>query len=110
MCRSQLLPDEIKKTIPRLYQTETLSPDQVTIPLKLFNPVGSSTWYITEIDEDCELAFGFCNLGDDEMAELGYVSISELESIQLPFGLSIERDLYWDTTTTLKDVMDFKVR
>ena len=38
--------------------------------------------------------FGYCHLGDDEMAELGYVRLSELEELQLPFGLKIERDLY----------------
>lgn len=26
--------------------------------------------------------------------ELGYVMLSELESVQLPFGLKIERELY----------------
>lgn len=38
--------------------------------------------------------FGYCHLGDDEMAELGYVMLSELENLELPFGLKIERDLY----------------
>ena len=38
--------------------------------------------------------FGYCHLGDDEMAEFGYVYLSELEKIQLPYGMKIERDLY----------------
>ncbi len=64
---------------------------------KFFNPVGPGTWLITEANklenEDYEM-FGYCHLGDDEMAELGYVNLSQLEELQLPFGLKVERDLY----------------
>jgi len=64
---------------------------------KFFNPTGVGTWLITEASKlengDYEM-FGYCHLGDDEMAELGYVYLSQLESLKLPFGLSVERDLY----------------
>ena len=48
--------------------------------------------------------FGYCHLGDDENAEFGYVLLSELENIKLPFGLSIERDLYMQNCNIV-DVM-----
>ncbi len=64
---------------------------------KFFNPVGPGTWLITEANKlengDYEM-FGYCHLGDDEMAELGYVYLSQLEQLKLPLGLSVERDLY----------------
>ena len=64
---------------------------------KFFNPTGVGTWYIIEgkllENGDAEM-FGYCNLGDDELAEFGTVMLSELESIQLPMGMTIERDLY----------------
>ena len=64
---------------------------------KFFNPTGVGTWLITEAekteDGDYEM-FGYCHLGDDEMAELGYVRLSQLEQIKLPFGLNIEQDLH----------------
>lgn len=64
---------------------------------KFFNPTGVGTSLITEAEKtengDYEM-FGYCHLGDDEMAELGYVMLSELENLELPFGLKIERDLY----------------
>ena len=64
---------------------------------KFFNPAGVGTWLITEAekteDGDYEM-FGYCHLGNDEMAELGYVMLSQLEELKLPFGLKIERDLY----------------
>ena len=64
---------------------------------KFFNPTGVGTWYIIEgkllENGDAEM-FGYCHLGDDELAEFGTVVLSELESIQLPMGMTIERDLY----------------
>lgn len=106
----KLITDEIRKALPTLYKTENSDPRKIKVILKLLNPTGSQTWYITELSEDGDTAFGFANLGDDEMAELGYVSIKELESIELPFGLKIERDLYWDKETKLSEVMSFKKR
>lgn len=78
---------------------------------KFFNPVGVGTWLITEAQKlengDYEM-FGYCHLGYDDMAEFGYVYLSELESIKLPFGMSIERDLYisedCDLMKAMKDV------
>lgn len=64
---------------------------------KFFNPVGVGTWIITEGDKlengDYEM-FGYCHLGDDELAKFGYVMLSDLENITLPYGFKIERDLY----------------
>ena len=51
---------------------------------KFFNPTGVGTWIITEGNKlengDYEM-FGYCHLGDDEMAEFGYVMLSELENV-----------------------------
>tara|TARA_Y100000114_G_scaffold113828_1_gene107801 strand:- start:120 stop:443 length:324 start_codon:yes stop_codon:yes gene_type:complete len=63
--------------------------------LKLFNPVGSGTWLITEMHDDEDTLWGLCDLGFG-FPELGTVSLKELESVQLQFGLGIERDLYWE--------------
>ena len=62
--------------------------------VKYFNPCGAGTWLITEGEKQENgdwLLFGYCHLFEWEW---GYVMLSELESITLPFGLSIERELY----------------
>lgn len=60
---------------------------------KLFNPVGSGTWFLTEYNETTKIAFGYVTgLAHDEW---GYVCIQELEAIELPYGLFIERDLFF---------------
>ena len=81
---------------------------EAKVVVKYFNPCGVGTWFITEGNKtennDYEM-FGFCHLGDDDCAEFGYVNLSDLKEIKLPFGLSIERDLFLDENCTLKDAM-----
>jgi len=67
--------------------------------VKFFSPVGAATWLITELHDDGAM-FGLCDLGMGE-PELGYVSLDELATVTLPFGLKIERDLYFTANKTL---------
>jgi hypothetical protein len=63
--------------------------------LKLFNPCGAATWLLTElVEHEDGVAFGLCDLGQGT-PELGYVSLEELESVSLPYGLYIERDIHF---------------
>lgn len=76
--------------------------------VKYFNPIGVGTWLITEAekqDDNDYLFFGYCHLGDDQMAELGYVTLKEMEDIRLPFGLGIERDLHLNNSCDLITAM-----
>ena len=73
--------------------------------LKLFNPAGSGTWLISEIENDGDTLFGLCDLGHG-YPELGYVSLNELKSLKLPFGMSIERDMYFEPSKTLAGYTD----
>jgi hypothetical protein len=68
--------------------------------VKLFGG-GAMTWLFTELDEDGDTLFGLCDLGQG-CPELGYASLSELASAKFPpFGLGIERDLYFKPTKPL---------
>ena len=86
--------------------------EMAPIVVKYFNPCGAQTWFISEGEEqhgngqsDWEL-FGWCELGfGPGCSELGYVMLSELESLTLPGGLGIERDLYYGPHM-LSEVMD----
>ena len=75
---------------------------------KFFNPTGVGTWLITEAEKmengDYEM-FGYCHLGDDRMAEFGYVCLSELQNLKLPFGLTVERDLYMKEDINILDAI-----
>lgn len=82
-----LLTDEIKNQLPPLYSTET-TPDP-TAWVKFFTPDASWTWYATEFDGE-DTFFGLVQ-GQDE--ELGYFSLSELQTLRGSLGLPIERDI-----------------
>jgi len=59
------------------------------VVVKLFNPSGAGTWYLSELNPETNEAFG---LADIQEKELGYISIDELKNLRLPMGLKIERD------------------
>lgn len=76
-----------------LYSTDGKNIKDVLV--KFFNPCGTGTWYVFEAEKQGNdwLFFGLVDLHEKE---LGYFTLSELEAIKLPFGLSIERDKYFE--------------
>jgi hypothetical protein len=62
---------------------------------KLFCPWAAGTWWVLEFDPTEQIAFCFAYLGDEWCAELGDVSLEELEEVRGPAGLCVERDLYF---------------
>ncbi|WP_454622977.1 DUF2958 domain-containing protein [Brucella anthropi] len=65
--------------------------DHDHIPVvKFFNPLGAGVWLATELDEDGDIMFGLADFG---YPELGSWSLGEMQSVRLPFGMGIERDL-----------------
>ena len=60
--------------------------------VKLFNPTGVGTWYLTELDPNTNNAFGLCCLQEKE---LGYVNIDELKNYKGALGLGVERDAWF---------------
>jgi hypothetical protein len=64
--------------------------------VKFFNPVGIGTWLATELDAGGDILFGLAQLND--APELGSYSLEELATLELPFGMHIERDLFFTGT------------
>ena len=85
----QLLTKELRGKIPPLYSQDK-NPDPLII-CKFFTPDSSWTWYVIEFDGK-DTFFG---LVDGFEKELGYFSLSKLESIRGKLGLPVERDLYF---------------
>lgn len=96
----KLINNEIKSKIPKLYEQDSKGLN-ATAYVKFFTPDSNWTWYATEFDGE-DIFFG---LVDGFVKELGYFSLSELESVKGPSGLKIERDLYFEPTT-LKELMN----
>ena len=88
----KLLTAEIRRALPALGSTEVLGMDAPII-VKFFTPTSNWTWYATEFDGE-DMFFG---LVDGFEKEFGYFSLCELESVRGPYGVGIERDLYFGT-------------
>jgi DUF2958 family protein len=97
MDQSQLLTDDLREQL--LANARETGKDHVPL-LKLFNPCGSATWLATELDRDGDTLFGLADLGMG-YPELGSFSLAELAALRLPFGLRIERDLFFRTDQPL---------
>jgi hypothetical protein len=80
-------------------------PEDVKVICKFFTPTASASWYMTEYNPKDKTFFGFANLGDSQMAELGYIALNELETFTGALGLGVERDRHFGNHT-LKEVMD----
>lgn len=90
----QLLTQELRKALPPLYNGEEQGTAALAL-VKFFTPDAGWTWYASEFDGE-DTFFGLC-VGDE--AELGYFSLSELESLRGKLGLPVERDLYFEPTS-----------
>ena len=102
----KLLTKEILNKTPDLLDNDGLETHKVKVTAKFFDPTGSFTWYLTEIDKsDKNTCFGFVTSEWLPEGELGYFTISELEEVKGQLGLAIERDKLWDNKTTLEEVM-----
>ena len=115
----KLLTKELKNKIPPLYSQDGKGLEAIAY-LKLFNPCGSETWYITEasaeIEQDNEITEKALKdiLPDDNVIdirmyglitgsqfdELGYFSLNELESIGLNPKMKLNQNVI--TITGLK--------
>lgn len=80
--------------IPRLYETEHVPLKEKIVHLHFF--IAGCDWYITEFDGS-DIFFGYAILNQDyQMAEWGYISFTELKSINIG-GIEIdcELEIWW---------------
>lgn len=78
--------------IPRLYRTESCPLEDKLIYMHFF--LAGCDWFVAEYDGR-DIFWGFAILNEDYLnAEWGYISFSELKSLDL-LGLEVEHDLCW---------------
>ena len=88
----KLLTEQNKNDLPKLYANEEVKDPKAVV--KFFTPDSNWTWYAMEFDGD-DTFFG---LVDGMEKELGYFSLSEIESLRGAFGLPVERDQWFKPT------------
>lgn len=91
----KLLTKELRKQMPAIYSQEGKVDPWVVC--KFFLPGTYWSWYVLE-GEEREGEFEFFGLVRGHEIELGYFRLSDLEGIRGPWGLRVERDLYFKKT------------
>jgi len=84
----KLLTKEIKVKAQKQYEQGT-DMEQMVVA-KYFDPTGTWKWYLMNMDKDEDYCWGIVKGFEVEM---GSFSMKELENIQLPYYLGIERDI-----------------
>ena len=90
----KLLTKEITEKAQKQYDKGS-DLDGQDIVAKFFDPMGSWTWYLMNLAEDGDYAWGIV---DGHEVEMGSFSMKELQDITLPFGLGIEGDVLFSST------------
>jgi hypothetical protein len=86
----KLMTKELENTMPKYGGTEDTPIQEKIAWVKFFSPMSSWTWYGLEYDPKERIFSGYV---DGHERELGDFSLEELESVRLPMGLRIERDI-----------------
>jgi len=86
----QLMTKELEERFAQVGRQEEVK--DPTVIAKFFNPIGRGYWFATEYDPTDKIFFGYVSLFGDYNDEWGSFSLEELESLQLPMGMKIERD------------------
>ena len=85
----KLLTKEIKEKLPLIGSQDEV--DDPVVYVKFFCPWNEWRWFAYEFDGE-DILFGYVEGNFDEF---GTFSLSELESVRGPMGLSIERDIHF---------------
>ena len=89
-----LLDPSSREKLPELYSGEEKGLDAIAL-VKFFTPDSSWSWFASEFDGE-DIFYGLV-VGLE--VEFGYFSLKELQSVRGPWGLPIERDLYFESKT-----------
>ena len=92
----KLLTKELEERFAKVGRQEYIK-DPIVIA-KFFNPVGRGYWFATEYDPEDKIFWGYVSLFGDYNDELGSFGLEELETIELPLRMHIERDLRFKET------------
>lgn len=101
-----LMPKPIEAQLPKLYATEKVLIGDKVAYARYFFPAGAYTAYLLEYDPKERIGFGVVTTGYEW--ELGYISLDEMEDINI-HGLKMERDLYFEPTALhlIEELKDF---
>lgn len=101
----KLMTKEIERKMPKFESTSGVPIQEKQVITYYFTPWSNWRWYVVEGERQENGDLMFFGLVHGFEKEWGYFSLSELESVQGPFGMKIERELYSEGMK-IKDIRD----
>ena len=95
----KLMTKEIQKKAEKQYDLG--SDMEQMVVAKFFDPMGSWKWFLMNKHKDDNYCWGIVK---GISVEVGSFNIEELQNLKLPFGMAVERDLYFEPMKA-KDVL-----
>ena len=93
--------DRLVKNYEIAKQGDEKKEEKLKVVVKLFNPTGIGTWYLTYMNTESNVAWGLAHLHEKEQ---GFINVAELKEFKGRFGLGIERDRMFESNKkTLKE-------
>lgn len=100
----KMLTKEIERTMPKLGSTENIPMEEKRVIVKFFTPWTQWTWWVFEGEQQEDGDWLFFGMVEGWEKEMGYFTLSELTSVEGPFKLKIERDMYYTQEAWKQDV------
>ena len=111
----KMITNKMVETIPPIYSTDDVKCKDKIAYAQYFSPLLNYDWFVFEMNQYNEESyfggsvttefFGYANLNNDDLAELGYFTLNEFEAINKEKGFQIiERDMYFKPTK-VKDLV-----
>lgn len=98
----KLITKDLENRFKKIGSQENIPLKDHIVVAKFFNPAGAGTWFVTEYDPETKICFGFVSIFGDWNDEWGSFSLAELEELKGPFGIGIERDMFWTEKRQVK--------
>jgi len=104
----KLLTKEIEKKLPSLATVENQSMENLVAIVKFFHPLYPYKWFVLGGDQMNAGDYQFYGMAfnpDCPEGELGYFTLSQLQSVETPFGSTIfriERDKLFKPTPAMQ--------
>tara|TARA_R110000764_G_scaffold5463_2_gene21690 strand:+ start:3971 stop:4291 length:321 start_codon:yes stop_codon:yes gene_type:complete len=101
----KLYTESQKKQLVKNFEIETRTGNMQKPVIKLFNPSGIGTWFVSSMTEDENIGYGVCKIQE---TEIGSIDMQGLKKIVCPpLGLPIERDIHFEANKhTIEECME----
>jgi len=101
----KLYTESQKKQLIKNFEIENRTGSMQKPVIKLFNPSGLGTWFVSSMSEDETIGYGVCKIQETEIGSIDMKGLAKI--VCPPLGLPIERDIHFEANKhTVEECME----